>query len=136
MGDVLSFCMIGWELDRNRRTTCGVADQAASDSQTNVQVDSEKSPVSLNVALRSVSVQGERISLTDAEFRILRRLLDAAPMPVDAATLASEALGTLQSIATSAVRFHILGLRRKLSPVLSIETMRGLGYRIDNAASV
>ncbi|MCH8476907.1 MAG: response regulator transcription factor [Wenzhouxiangella sp.] len=88
--------------------------------------------LSLDHARRRVSLNGEPIDLTAAEFAVLERLLSTAGEVVAKDELALHALGrTLQPFERS-IDTHVSRLRGKLGPLPDgqprIEAVRGRGY--------
>jgi DNA-binding response OmpR family regulator len=84
--------------------------------------------LSVDATTQEASFAGRRIRLRRAEFRLLSRLLDAAPNPVCSSEIVEEVLGTHGSGGTA--RNQIYEVRRKLARVGApaiIETIRGSG---------
>jgi DNA-binding winged helix-turn-helix (wHTH) protein len=91
-------------------------------------------PIALDPVTRQVHVQGEPVSLTRAEFEILRRLVERRALTH--AEILTEVLGCNDRVETSKVRFHVANLRRKLGSASSlIETIapRSLRLNVDES---
>lgn len=80
-------------------------------------------------ASRSVSVDGECVSLSAKELAILEALLDHPSIPLSRERLEQILYGSEESVGSNAVEVHIHQLRKKLGKD-RIRTIRGLGYMI------
>lgn len=82
---------------------------------------------------RSVSVGGEAVELTGAEFNLLQLLLSQAGRVVSKERLASEGLGRPLQAHDRRIETHMAQIRRKLGPLPDgaqrIHTVRGTGYQ-------
>jgi two-component system, OmpR family, response regulator len=87
-------------------------------------------PVEVDLAARAVYTQGERVELTAREWAVLEALVLRAGRIVPKADLEKLVHGFDSEVASNALEVHVSALRRKLGRDL-IETVRGLGYRID-----
>ena len=85
--------------------------------------------VELDLSARSARLAGEAVALTAREWNVLEALARRAGRIVAKADLERLALGFDAELASNALEVHVSALRRKLGREL-IETVRGLGYRI------
>jgi DNA-binding response OmpR family regulator len=86
--------------------------------------------VSLNVATKQVSVDGEPISLTLREFAILEYLLRHPNQVLTREQILSHVWDFSFDGMSNVVDVHIKNLRRKLQHYeKNLETLRGMGYR-------
>jgi hypothetical protein len=86
----------------------------------------------LDEANRQLILDGQRTDLTRLEFAVMRCLLRHDGRTVRRATLLAEAWGYDDAAGSNVVEAVIRSLRRKLGPNAgAIETVRGLGYRIN-----
>lgn len=87
----------------------------------------------LDVGKRSVTVAGEPIELTGAEFNLLHLLVAQAGKVVNKEVLASEGLGRALQTYDRRIETHMAQIRRKLGPLPDggqrIHTVRGTGYQ-------
>ena len=90
--------------------------------------------VEVDLAARAAFVHGERMDLTAREWALLEALVLRAGRIVAKAELESLVHGSHSEVASNALEVHVSALRRKLGHDL-IETVRGLGYRIDERAA-
>ena len=88
--------------------------------------------VAVDLAARSVRVAGERVELTAREWAVLEALVLRTGRVVPKADLERLVLGAESEVSSNALEVHVSALRRKLGRDL-IETVRGLGYRVDGA---
>jgi two-component system, OmpR family, response regulator len=86
--------------------------------------------VTVDLAARAAEVGGARIDLTAREWALLEAMVLRAGRIVPKAELEKLVLGFDSMVASNSVEVHVSALRRKLGREL-IETVRGLGYRID-----
>lgn len=94
----------------------------------------------LDVAVRSVSLDGEPLALSTQEFDVLALLAASAGQPVDRQTLSTRLRGLDYDTLDRAVDLAVSRLRRKLGDPASaprwIKTVRGRGYLLgDGRAS-
>ena len=87
--------------------------------------------VEVDLAARTASLDGVRIELTAREWAVLEALVLRAGRIVPKAELEKIVLGFDSVVASNALEVHVSALRRKLGHEL-IETVRGLGYRVDD----
>ena len=90
--------------------------------------------VMVDLTARAASVDGTRAELTAREWALLEALVLRSGRIVDKAELEKLVLGFDSVVASNALEVHVSALRRKLGREL-IETVRGLGYRIGEAAA-
>jgi two-component system response regulator CpxR len=87
----------------------------------------------LQVNARTVSCSGRSVSLTTAEFNILRVLLRNAGKVVSRDDLSEKALGRKVSRSDRTLDMHLSNLRQKLGPAADggerIKTVWGVGYQ-------
>jgi DNA-binding response OmpR family regulator len=88
--------------------------------------------VEVALSQRSVTLNGEDIELKPKEFQLLLHLIQNPGRVFHREELLNKIWGYQTFPTTRTVDNHILHLRQKL-PVLQIETLRGIGYRlVDN----
>jgi len=89
--------------------------------------------LTLNETTREVSISGEIITLTSAEFNLLSLLIHNAGQVVSKEILAAEGLGSALQTYDRRIETHIAQIRRKLGPMKNegerIKTIRGVGYQ-------
>lgn len=87
----------------------------------------------LDVGSRSVTVSGEAVELTGAEFNLLHLLVAQAGKVVTKEVLASDGLGRALQTYDRRIETHMAQIRRKLGPLPDggqrIHTVRGTGYQ-------
>jgi two-component system OmpR family response regulator len=88
--------------------------------------------VTVDLARRAAMVEGKRAELTAREWALLEALVLRAGRIVTKPELERVVLGFDAELASNAIEVHVSALRRKLGREL-IETVRGLGYRIEAA---
>lgn len=87
--------------------------------------------IKLNSATRTVTVDGEKISLTFKEFELLRLFMSNPGKVFSREKLLSSVWGTDFLGETRTVDMHIKTLRKKIGPYAAvIETVIGVGYRL------
>ncbi len=92
--------------------------------------------LTLHTGSRTASVNGQALELTRREWAILETLLMASPSVVSKDRLVQSLAGWDKDITPNAVEVHVSRLRGKLAEgQIEIRTVRGIGYRIDAAAS-
>jgi two-component system OmpR family response regulator len=87
-------------------------------------------PVQIDLVARAASLDGVRVELTAREWSLLEALALRAGRIVSKADLEHLVFTGHSELASNALEVHMSSLRRKLGREL-IETVRGLGYRID-----
>jgi two-component system, OmpR family, response regulator len=101
----------------------------AGSGQAQVQVGE----VLIDLHARAVQAAGVRVDLTAREWTLLEALALRAGRIVAKSDLEQLVFGGHGDISSNALEVHVSSLRRKLGRAL-IETVRGLGYRIDARA--
>ncbi len=87
--------------------------------------------IRLDVARHEVTVDGQPVSLTALEFRLLKCFLERPGRVQTRETLLSDVWGIEAEITTRTVDTHIKRLREKLGQSGDIiETIRGVGYKL------
>ncbi len=86
--------------------------------------------VDIDLRARATRLNGQRIELTAREWAVLEALVLRAGRIVPKADLEKLVLGFQAELASNALEVHVAALRRKLGREL-IQTVRGLGYRIE-----
>ncbi len=90
----------------------------------------------LDAGKRSVTVAGEAVELTGAEFNLLHLLVAQAGKVVSKEVLAKDGLGRALQTYDRRIETHMAQIRRKLGPLSSgeqrIHTVRGTGYQYSN----
>ncbi|MHA7845917.1 response regulator transcription factor [Serratia sp. D1N4] len=90
--------------------------------------------LTLNPSTRSTEWQGQAFDLTASEFNLLELLLRSPERVVSKDELSQKGLGRQREAYDRSVDVHISNIRQKLSVLtgnlLSIETVRSIGYRI------
>jgi DNA-binding response OmpR family regulator len=88
-------------------------------------------PLRLDVSRHEVSVDGQSVELTRAEFRILQCLVEASGRVLTRDRLLDLALGQDHFVVDRTIDVHVSSLRRKLGAAGElVETVRGVGYRL------
>ena len=87
----------------------------------------------LDSASHRLSVNGEELYLTDAEWKILKYLAVQEGLVVSRERLLSECLNYFFEGSERTIDTHIANLRGKLGSSVWIETVRGYGYRFAGA---
>jgi two-component system, OmpR family, phosphate regulon response regulator PhoB len=91
--------------------------------------------VSLDLEAHEASCEGEPVSLTVSEFKLLAALLQNRGRVLTRDRLIELVQGQGVSVVDRAVDTHVFGLRRKLGACGDlIQTVRGVGYRIRDGA--
>ena len=85
--------------------------------------------VEIDLAAKSVWLDGQIVTLTSREWAILEALVLRAGRIVSRHDLEALVLGFESELASNAIEVHVFKLRSKLGKTL-IETVRGLGYRL------
>ena len=84
----------------------------------------------IEVGAMSVDLGGERVPLSPQEFALLAYLTRFRRRAVSREVLLRDVWG-LRSVETRTVDVHIRKLRQKLGEAVNIDTVRGVGYRLD-----
>ncbi len=86
-------------------------------------------PVRLVPSHHQLTVNGDPVSVTATEFRLLRALMAARGRVLDRARLIAAVLGQGVAVTDRTIDVHITALRRKLGPGAAwVQTVRGVGY--------
>jgi len=85
--------------------------------------------VEVDLMAKAVYLQGDRVDVTQREWRVLEALLQRAGRVVSKNDLEALMLGWGGELASNSLEVHISRLRRKLGTDV-IETVRGMGYRV------
>ncbi|HYO95431.1 MAG TPA: response regulator transcription factor [Polyangiaceae bacterium] len=95
-------------------------------------------PLRVDLATRRADVDGRELELTRVEFDLLACLVESPGRVFTRAQLIDRVWGDGFAITDRTVDSHIKGLRRKLADVAAdpglIETVRGVGFRVNPAA--
>lgn len=106
-----------------------------SSRQKKTQEVLKAGPVTMNVELHEVKVNGQEVQLTYKEFELLRYLLEGHGEVLSRSELLSSIWGYDFDGETRTVDVHVRTLRQKLGEGGDIiETVRGVGYRIGGAS--
>jgi DNA-binding response OmpR family regulator len=84
----------------------------------------------LDPASRTLTVDGEPLSLTLTEFNLLATLLRTRGRVLGRSELLAQAWGQADYAGSRTVDVHVAQLRAKLGDACPIETVRGVGYRV------
>ncbi len=88
-------------------------------------------PISIDPQQHRVCLDGEEISLTLTEFRLLSAIVAARGRVLNRNQLIDQALGQNVIVTDRTIDVHLTSLRKKLGRARDlIETVRGLGYRL------
>ncbi len=90
-------------------------------------------PLSLDPAAHTAELGGESLELTGREWSVLEQLLLAAPRVANKQRLTESLSEWDKEITANAVEIYISRLRAKLGERLRIRTVRGIGYRLEEA---
>ncbi|MEM8705790.1 MAG: response regulator transcription factor [Actinomycetota bacterium] len=94
-------------------------------------------PLALDPVRRRTCIDGHPIDLTSREFTLLEALVRRAGMPLTRRELLDIVWGHEHDAASNVVDVYIGYVRRKIADVTDttvVETVRGVGYRVVNAA--
>ncbi len=89
--------------------------------------------LTLDLASNRVSLNGSSINLTSFELRLLNYLMHHPNTVIDKATLSEHIYGYDEDKDSNTIEVFIARLRKKLPEGL-IETVRGLGYRLNDGS--
>ena len=88
-------------------------------------------PIRVDIPRRRVTVDGQEVTLTPTEFRLLETLLRSRGKAQSRPQLLERVWRARGDMRTRTVDMHVRRLRAKLGPAAHhIETVRGLGYRL------
>jgi two-component system OmpR family response regulator/two-component system response regulator QseB len=90
--------------------------------------------VELNPAARSVTVNGEAVTLSTREFDLLHALMRNIGRVLSREQLEQQMYSWGHEVESNTIEVHIHHLRRKLGPEL-IQTVRGVGYMVQREPS-
>lgn len=91
----------------------------------------ELGPLSLSMKTYKATIDGEELSLTPSEFKLLATMLEYRGRVLTRAKLIEEVQGEGISVIGRTIDTHVFGLRKKLGEKADIiETVRGIGYRV------
>ena len=94
------------------------------------EVEREFGELRIDSDSHEVFVNGEEVSLTALEFRLLKQLVDRRGRVQTRDKLLSDVWGYSADITTRTVDTHIKRLREKLGPIGKyVQTIRGVGYK-------
>jgi two-component system phosphate regulon response regulator PhoB len=87
-------------------------------------------PVAVDLQSHQATVDGEAVSFTLTEFRLLSSLIAGAGRVLSRKLLMSRAMGPGVQVTDRTIDVHITAIRKKLGPhAAMIKTVRGVGYR-------
>jgi two-component system phosphate regulon response regulator PhoB len=93
-------------------------------------------PIQIDMAMHEARVQGRALKLTLTEFKLLAELVRASGRVRSREVLLSEVWGYDSEVLSRTVDTHVRRLRSKLGPAADwLETIRGVGYRIQKPAN-
>jgi len=88
-------------------------------------------PIRIDRDRHAVEVDGEAVSLTRTEFRMLMALAAARGKVLSRSQLVDETIGLDVVVTVRTIDVHLTALRRKLGPARDcVKTVRGVGYRL------
>lgn len=93
----------------------------------------EFGPISVNISEQTVLVDGERISVSPTEYRVLEYLLHRPRTVVSKQELLEHLYDFTWEHHSNVIEAHISNLRKKVrarTPDFVLETLRGRGYRL------
>lgn len=92
-------------------------------------------PLEIDESAHEARLEGQAISLTPYEFKLLMTLAENQGRVLTRDQLIQEVQGGGVSVVERAIDTHVFGLRKKLGSAADlIETVRGVGYRIAQKA--
>jgi two-component system OmpR family response regulator len=115
-----------FELDELMARLRALQRRAAADGQTRVKLGE----VEVDLLAKCAYLGPARVDLTQREWRVLEALVQRAGRVVSKNDLEALVLGFEGDVASNSLEVHISRLRRKLGHEV-IETVRGLGYRVN-----
>lgn len=91
----------------------------------------------IDLARRIAQLKGETLDLTGREWEILQQLMLASPKAVNKKHLAESLSEWDNEITANAIEIYVSRLRQKVQGAnIEIRTIRGIGYRLDETASL
>jgi two-component system response regulator RpaA len=122
-----------WDIDELRARVDAVLKRADRRPFLERPVRYSDDHLTVDLATREVSVEGEDVALTPIEFGLLRYLVQHPNQPVPSGELLREVWGESYNDAEATLRVHLHHLRRKIEPnprrPQYVRTERGVGYR-------
>lgn len=115
-----------FELDELMARLRALQRRAAADGQARVKLGE----VEVDLLAKCAYLGPARVDLTQREWRVLEALVQRAGRVVSKNDLEALVLGFEGDVASNSLEVHISRLRRKLGHEV-IETVRGLGYRVN-----
>lgn len=93
-------------------------------------------PITVRTDTHRVAVDDEEVKLTLTEFRLLTTLIEGRGAVLSRKELMHKAIGPGVRVTPRTIDVHVTALRRKLGDAGGlIETVRGVGYRLEESAS-
>jgi DNA-binding response OmpR family regulator len=93
-------------------------------------------PITVRTDTHRVAVGDEEVKLTLTEFRLLTSLMEGRGAVLSRKELMHRAIGPGVRVTPRTIDVHVTALRRKLGEAGGmIETVRGVGYRLEESAS-
>lgn len=86
----------------------------------------------VDLASRSVMLDGEAVALLRREFMLLRKLVESPSRILSRGQLEAAVYGNEGDVESNSIDVHVFHLRKKLYPEI-IKTVRGVGYQLDPA---
>lgn len=91
----------------------------------------EFGPIRVDPVIHEVKVDGQPLSLTVTEFRVLKALVDNPDRVLSRRALIEMAMGPGVTVTERTIDVHVTAIRKKLGDHASvIKTVRGVGYRL------
>lgn len=91
----------------------------------------EFGPIRIDTTVHEAKVDGETLTLTVTEFRVLRALVDASDRVLSRQALIEIAMGPGVTVTERTIDVHVTAIRKKLGEHAGlIKTIRGVGYRL------
>lgn len=91
-------------------------------------------PLTLDLGLRTASLDGTELELTGREWDVLQHLMLAAPKVLSKKKLMESLSSWDSEISPNAIEIYVSRLRAKLADSgVTIRTVRGIGYRLESA---
>ncbi len=118
---------MGCLLRRVKRAEAPAANTAGGGSEDDIEIG----PLRVSLKTYKAYLDGEAMSLTPSEFKLLSTMLGYRGRVLTRAKLIEEVQGEGISVIGRTIDTHIFGLRKKLKEHAElIETVRGIGYRV------
>jgi two-component system response regulator QseB len=103
-----------------------------SSTRTNQTPLLEIGSISLNPASFKVKMNGKDIPISRREFAILHKLMECENRVVTRNIITQSLYGWGDDVDSNTIEVHIHNLRKKLAGGITIKTVRGIGYMIEN----